>query len=399
MTRAASSRLVSPPIPVPISTPTSSARSPSGRRPAWARAWVEVAIANWITRSARRASLGSIQSVGSKSTTSAANRVRKRLESNRSMAWATDVPARQLRHRVATSLPRGVMAPIPVMTTLDDGGASAGILGADYAARHMKAVIFHRRGTPDVLSYEDVPDPVPGPGEVLVRMAACGLNHLDLHVREGSNGMRAPLPHIGGLEPAGTIAALGPEVSGWSVGDRVIVLAFTADGTCSFCLDGRENLCENREIIGMSRDGGFAEYLTAPASCLVRTPDRITDAEAAALPSAFGTAWHMLVSRAATKPGEWVLVLAAGSGIGSAAIQIARELGCTVIATAGSADKLEKARELGAHHVINHAETPRFEFEVSEDHRGAGRGRRLRAHRSGHLARTASPACGPADGW
>jgi len=236
----------------------------------------------------------------------------------------------------------------------------------------MKAVIFHRRGTPDVLSYEDVPDPVPGPGEVLVRIGACGLNHLDLHVREGSHGMRAPLPHIGGLEPAGTIAALGPGVSDWSVGDRVIVLAFTADGTCSYCLDGRENLCESREIIGMSRDGGFAEYLTAPASCLVRTPDRITDVEAAALPSAFGTAWHMLVARAATQPGEWVLVLAAGSGIGSAAIQIARELGCTVIATAGSADKLEKARELGAHHLINHAETPRFELEVMRITEGRG---------------------------
>lgn len=236
----------------------------------------------------------------------------------------------------------------------------------------MKAVIFHRRGTPDVLSYEDVPDPVPGPGEVLVRMGACGLNHLDLHVREGSHGMRAPLPHIGGLEPAGTIAALGPGVSDWSVGDRVIVLAFTADGTCSFCRDGRENLCESREIIGMTRDGGFAEYLTAPASCLVRTPDGITDVEAAALPSAFGTAWHMLVARAAAQPGEWVLVLAAGSGIGSAAIQIARELGCTVIATAGSADKLEKARELGAHHVINHAETPRFELEVRKITDGRG---------------------------
>jgi NADPH:quinone reductase-like Zn-dependent oxidoreductase len=152
----------------------------------------------------------------------------------------------------------------------------------------------------------------------------------------------------------------------------VIVLAFTADGTCSFCLDGRENLCENREIIGMTRDGGFAELLVAPASCLVRTPDALTDTDAAALPSAFGTAWHMLVARANTQPGEWVLVLAAGSGIGSAAIQIARELGCQVIATAGSADKLAKASELGAHHVINHAETPRFELEVRKITDGRG---------------------------
>jgi NADPH:quinone reductase-like Zn-dependent oxidoreductase len=236
----------------------------------------------------------------------------------------------------------------------------------------MKAVIFRRRGGPEVLSWEEVDDPVPGPDEVLVRVGACGLNHLDLHIREGSHGMKAPLPHVGGLEPAGTIAAVGSEVSDWAVGDRVIVLAFTADGTCSFCLDGRENLCENREIIGMTRDGGFAEYLVAPASCLVRTPDRLTDTDAAALPSAFGTAWHMLVSRAQTKADEWVLVLAAGSGIGSAAIQIARELGCRVIATAGSEDKLAKARELGAEHVINHAETPRFELEVRKITGGRG---------------------------
>jgi NADPH:quinone reductase-like Zn-dependent oxidoreductase len=236
----------------------------------------------------------------------------------------------------------------------------------------MKAVIFRRRGGPEVLSWEEVDDPVPGRDEVLVRVGACGLNHLDLHIREGSHGMKAPLPHVGGLEPAGTIAAVGSEVSDWAVGDRVIVLAFTADGTCSFCLDGRENLCENREIIGMTRDGGFAEYLVAPASCLVHTPDRLTDTDAAALPSAFGTAWHMLVSRAQTKADEWVLVLAAGSGIGSAAIQIARELGCRVIATAGSEDKLAKARELGAEHVINHAETPRFELEVRKITGGRG---------------------------
>jgi NADPH:quinone reductase-like Zn-dependent oxidoreductase len=236
----------------------------------------------------------------------------------------------------------------------------------------MKAVIFRRRGGPDVLSWEEVADPVPGQDEVLIRVAACGLNHLDLHIREGSHGMRAPLPHIGGLEPAGTIAAVGSAVTDWSVGDRVIVLAFTADGTCSFCLDGRENLCENREIIGMTRDGGFAELLVAPASCLARTPDRLTDTDAAALPSAFGTAWHMLVARANTQPGEWVLVLAAGSGIGSAAIQIARELGCRVIATAGSGEKLAKARELGAEHVINHAETPRFELEVRKITDGRG---------------------------
>lgn len=236
----------------------------------------------------------------------------------------------------------------------------------------MRAITFHRRGGPEVLAYEEVPDPVPARGEVLVRVRACGLNHLDLHVREGSHGMKAPLPHIGGLEAAGEVAALGPGVRGWNVGERVIVLAFTFDGTCEYCREGRENLCLNRQIIGLSRDGGFAEQVAVPASCLVRTPDDISDIQAAALPAAFGTAWHMLVSRARLEPGEWVVVLAAGSGIGSAAIQIARERGATVIATARSADKLAKARELGADHVIDTAATPRFEREVLRITAGRG---------------------------
>ena len=228
----------------------------------------------------------------------------------------------------------------------------------------MQAAIFDRRGGPDVIAYREVADPVLGPDDVLVRVRACGLNHLDIYVREGSHGMKAPLPHIGGLEAAGEVAALGERVTEWVPGDAVLVLPFTSDGTCDFCREGRENLCVSRRIIGVNLDGGFAELVVVPRTCLLRKPSSISYVEAAALPAAFGTAWHMLVNRAQIKAGEWVLVLAAGSGIGTAAIQLAKQQGCTVIATSSSPDKLKKALELGADHVIDYAATPRFDREV-----------------------------------
>ena len=236
----------------------------------------------------------------------------------------------------------------------------------------MKAAIFYRRGGPEQIQYTDVPDPTPGPSDVVVRVRACGMNHLDIYAREGSHGMKAPLPHIGGLEVVGEIAALGAQAAGWSVGDRVMLLPFTRDGTCDFCMAGRDNLCSSRQIIGVNLDGGFAEYVAVPDSSLVRMPDSLTFESAAAIPAAFGTAWHMLVTRAGIKPGEWVLVLAAGSGIGSAAIQVAKRLGCTVIATAGSPDKLQKALDLGADHAIDHTANPRFDRDVMRitDNRG-----------------------------
>ena len=228
----------------------------------------------------------------------------------------------------------------------------------------LKAAIFHKRGGPEEVKYEDVPDPVPADGEVLVRVRACGMNHLDIYAREGSHGMKAPLPHIGGLEAVGEVAAGSSEADGWRVGERVLVLPFTRDGTCSYCLAGRDNLCSSRQIIGVNLDGGFAELVKVPTSCLLRIPDQLSFLDASAVPAAFGTAWHMLVTRAAIRPEEWVLVLAAGSGIGSAAIQVAKRMGCTVIATAGSPAKLEKALELGADHVIDHAAQPRFDRDV-----------------------------------
>jgi NADPH:quinone reductase-like Zn-dependent oxidoreductase len=228
----------------------------------------------------------------------------------------------------------------------------------------LKAAIFYRRGGPEELRYEDVPDPAPSDGEVVVRVRACGLNHLDIYVREGSHGMKAPLPHIGGLEGVGEIEAAGSAATGWRGGERVMVIPFTHDGTCEFCLAGRDNLCSSRRIIGLNLDGGFAEYVRVPATSLIRLPDELSFQDAAAIPAAFGTAWHMLVTRADMRPAEWVLILAAGSGIGSAAIQIAKRAGCSVIATAGSPSKLEKALELGADYVIDHTAMPRFDREV-----------------------------------
>ncbi|MGE5264997.1 MAG: zinc-binding dehydrogenase [Acidobacteriota bacterium] len=220
----------------------------------------------------------------------------------------------------------------------------------------MKAAIFHRRGGIENLKFEQVPTPRVGPHDVLVNVRACGLNHLDIFTREGSHGVHAPLPHIGGLEPAGEIAEIGSAVQGWKVGDRVLVGAAVTCGACEFCRSGNDNLCVRRKVIGVNVDGGFAEYISVPASILLRIPESLSFLDAAAVPTAFGTAWHMLVTRAACQPGEWLLVLAAGSSVGVAAIQVAKYFGCKVIATASTAAKLDRAKELGADYGINYAD-------------------------------------------
>lgn len=228
----------------------------------------------------------------------------------------------------------------------------------------MKAAIYYKRGGLQVIEYKDVPEPELKAGEILVRVHACGLNHLDIYTREGSHGVKAPLPHIGGLEPSGEVAALGPGVYDWQIGARVLVGAFTSDGTCELCLAGHDNLCLNRKIVGVQVDGGFAEYVKVPASAIVRLPENVSFAEASALPAAFGTAWHMLNFRAKVQRGEWVLVLAVGSGVGSAAVQVAKALGAQVIATSSSDDKLEMAKQWGADAVINYSKNPNFQHEV-----------------------------------
>ncbi len=218
----------------------------------------------------------------------------------------------------------------------------------------MKAVVFHEFGGVDVLRLEEVPDPSPGPGEVLIDVAACALNHLDVDVREGVSRFPVEPPFILGLEVVGRIAELGAGVEGWQVGDRVMPFLMATCGDCRFCRTGRESLCTNAGFISFSTSGGYAERLACSTRHLMRVPDELGDGEAAALQIAFGTAWHMLFTRGKLQPGETVMINAVGSGIGSAAIQLAHMAGATVIGNASSDDKLARASELGMDHGINH---------------------------------------------
>jgi NADPH:quinone reductase-like Zn-dependent oxidoreductase len=218
----------------------------------------------------------------------------------------------------------------------------------------MKAILFHQHGGPEVLQYTDAPEPVPGPRDVLVRVRACALNRLDLWVRQGLPGVAIPLPHIPGSDVAGEIAQVGRDVTRIKPGEKVVLAPGVTCGRCVACLSGRDNLCREFTNLGYMIDGGCAEYVRCPEVNCMPYPQNLSFEHAAAVPLVFQTAWHMLVSRARLQPGEDVLVLGAGSGVGSAAIQIAKFLGARVIATAGSDEKLAKARELGADETINH---------------------------------------------
>jgi NADPH:quinone reductase-like Zn-dependent oxidoreductase len=217
----------------------------------------------------------------------------------------------------------------------------------------MKAVRFHEHGGPDVLRYEDAPEPVPAPGEVLVRVRACALNHLDVWGRRGLPNIRIPMPHITGSDVAGeVVASAAPDVA---TGSRVMLQPGLSCGRCARCLAGADNECAQYEVLGhTNHDGGYAELVKVPIQNLIAIPDDVDFVQAAAFPLTFLTAWHMLMTRAGLKRGEDVLVLAAGSGVGQAAIQIAALQGARVFATAGSEDKLARAQALGASEVIHH---------------------------------------------
>jgi NADPH:quinone reductase-like Zn-dependent oxidoreductase len=218
----------------------------------------------------------------------------------------------------------------------------------------MKAVVFHQHGAPDVLTYTDAAEPTFRPNEVLVRVRACALNHLDLWVRRGLPGVPIPLPHIPGSDIAGEIAKAGADVTTVGAGQKVVLAPGVTCGKCAACLAGLDNRCRQFTNLGYLIDGGCAEYVRCPEVNCLPYPENLTFEEAAAVPLVFQTAWHMLVSRAELQPGEDVLILGAGSGVGSAAVQIAKFFGARVIATAGTQEKLEKARQLGADEVINH---------------------------------------------
>lgn len=218
----------------------------------------------------------------------------------------------------------------------------------------MRAVRFHEFGHADVLRVEQVPDPEPGPGEVTIRIRAAALNHLDVDVREGTSRFPVAFPHTLGVELAGELERVGDGVEGWSPGDRVNPFIMAPCGRCRYCRTGRESLCLAAGFISFSTGGGYAEKVAVSERQLVRIPDGISYVDAAALQVAFATAWHMLFTRGRLQAGETVLINSVGSGIGSAAVQLAKQAGAFVIGNASSDEKLERARELGLDAGINH---------------------------------------------
>ncbi len=224
----------------------------------------------------------------------------------------------------------------------------------------MKAVRIHQFGGPEVLTYEDIPEPQLRKDEVMVRVRACSVNHLDVWVRKGLPGVK--LPHILGSDIAGDVVEVGEYVTGFKVGQRVLVAPMHFCGHCEKCVEGLQNQCRIFTVYGNAVDGGNCEFFAAPAANVIPIPDSLDFIQAASVPLVFVTAWHMLVGRAGMRPGQTVLVLGASSGVGIAAIQIAKLFHCRVITTAGDEAKLAKGRELGADYGIDH-----YKQKISEE--------------------------------
>ncbi len=218
----------------------------------------------------------------------------------------------------------------------------------------MKAVVIHEHGGVEKLIAQELSDPKIKEDEVLVEIKACALNHLDIWVRKGIPWLKLKYPHILGSDIAGVIKEVGSRVTHLKVGDKALLYPGVSCGYCKMCLQGRDNLCRLYGILGKTCSGGYAELISVPAKNVLPFPKEYSFVEAAAIPLTFLTAWHMLVAKAKVSLGDWVLVLAAGSGVGSAAIQIAKLFGAKVIATASTSEKLKKAKELGADHVFDY---------------------------------------------
>src|ERR1700740_2829913 len=224
----------------------------------------------------------------------------------------------------------------------------------------MKAVRIHQFGGPEVLVYEDIPDPQPRKDEVLVRVKACSLNHLDVWVRKGLPGVK--LPHILGSDIPGEVAPLGEDATAFKPAQRVLLAPMPYCGHCAKCVAGLQNQCREFAVLGNGVDGGNCELIVVPAANVIPFPDSLDFNQAASVPLVFVTAWHMLVGLAGIRPGATVLVVWGSSGVGIAAIQIARLFHCRVITTAGDETKLAKGRELGADYGINH-----YQQKISEE--------------------------------
>ena len=237
----------------------------------------------------------------------------------------------------------------------------------------MKATYFTQQGNPEVLTYGDMPDPKPGPGEVLVRVRASALNHLDVFRRAGSRGTGSATaePFILGCDIAGEVAELGEGATGMETGDRVVLNPGITCGRCEYCVSGRDNMCKTYRMIGSAVNGGYAQYVKAPQENVHTLTGDISWTDAAAMPLTFLTAYHMLMTLARLRAGETVLIQAVGSGVGSAALQVAKLAGARTIVTAGSDAKLKKAKALGANEIINYT-TEDFAQRVKELTGGEG---------------------------
>ena len=245
----------------------------------------------------------------------------------------------------------------------------------------MKAAVYTGHGGLEVIRLQEMPVPQVGPGDVLVRVRAVALNHLDLWVRRGLPRLRLTFPHIAGADVAGVVERVGPAVTRVQEGQEVVVAPGVSCGVCEACLAGEDNLCDRYAILGEHRPGGFAEYVAVPEANVLPKPPGLTFEEAAAVPLVFLTAWNMLVTNARVAFRDTVLLWGAGSGVGSAGLQIACAFGARVLAVAGAGWKLEKARALGAAETINHREqdvleevrrlTGRRGVDVVFDHVGA----------------------------
>lgn len=230
----------------------------------------------------------------------------------------------------------------------------------------MKAVQFHQYGPPQVLRLDEVPTPEPGPGQVRVRLQAAALNRLDLWVREGWPGIRLPLPHIPGADGAGVVAALGPDVSGLSPGQSVVINANLGCGDCEACRAGHDNRCRDWHLLGETVPGTYAEFVVVPARNLLQLPPGLDPHTAAAAGLVFHTAWHSLITRGGLQPGERVLIIGASGGVNTASIQVARHVGAEVYVVGSSSEKLALAESLGAQHLFDRSREPNWARAVYE---------------------------------
>lgn len=220
----------------------------------------------------------------------------------------------------------------------------------------MNAVVFHAHGGTDQLRYEAVPDPTAGPHEVLIRVKACALNHLDIWVRQGIPAYKLSFPHISGSDVSGIVEGVGEQVVDITPGQRVFISPGLSCWRCDECLAGRDNFCSSYGLVGAKAAGGYAEFIKVPVRNVLEIPGSLSFREAAAFPLVSVTAMHMLFALGGVQAGEDVLIIGAGSGVGSMAVQLAKLAGARVITTVGAQEKIAKAKELGADFVINHAE-------------------------------------------